>query len=271
MHLRFIWVLLVCLATVQLYAQDVDIYDESHSRMFAEYLTKSSQHDLAISEYERLLFFDSANLKYQLGLVYNMRLAGKGALVSDRLAKIHPDLCDLSADLARERLKSMLLAEIPNPLYLKCNANLPNKDKANYLLASQLISGKFSIDENAVLETKTDLDERLVKLAYQDVPHVNPRLAAIMSAIVPGSGKIYARRWKDGVFALFVVSGFAYQSFSGFQKKGSNSLVGWGFGALGTGYYLGTIYGSYKSAVDFNYSQSEKVKHELKEIVADMD
>ena len=80
----------------------------------------------------------------------------------------------------------------------------------------------------------------------------SPYLAAGMSTIIPGSGKIYTKNWQDGLVALLFVASNAWQAYRGFSKDGIKSTYGWVFGSIGAGFWLGNIYGSYKSAKKFN-------------------
>jgi hypothetical protein len=82
-----------------------------------------------------------------------------------------------------------------------------------------------------------------------------------MSTFIPGSGKIYTKNWQDGLIALLFVASNAWQAYRGFSKDGVKSTYGWVFGSIGAGFWLGNIYGSYKSAQKFN-KQIQKGYHD---------
>lgn len=68
--------------------------------------------------------------------------------------------------------------------------------------------------------------------------------AGLLSAVIPGAGKIYCGRKGDGLYALLVIGLTAWQSYEGFDDDGTESVKGWVLGTLGAGFYLGNIYGS---------------------------
>jgi hypothetical protein len=83
----------------------------------------------------------------------------------------------------------------------------------------------------------------------------SPGLAALFSAVLPGSGKWYTHQRGDGFYALLMISLTGYLSYEGFQTHGIGSFKGWLFGGLSGIFYGGTLYGSYWSAIRFNERQ----------------
>lgn len=80
----------------------------------------------------------------------------------------------------------------------------------------------------------------------------NPLLAATLSTILPGSGRIYADRWGDGIFSMLLISTFTYYSYKYYREE--NYLNSGLFGAVAMGFYCGNIYGSYISVKVYNTS-----------------
>jgi len=78
----------------------------------------------------------------------------------------------------------------------------------------------------------------------KNLPHKSKFLAGLMSAIIPGTGKIYARRTADGLFSLLTIGVTSWQAYDGFRKDRTHSVKGWIYGALSAFFYLGNIYGS---------------------------
>jgi len=76
--------------------------------------------------------------------------------------------------------------------------------------------------------------------------------AGLYSSIIPGAGKIYCNRSADGFYSFLIVGLTAWQAYDGFKDKGLKSSKGWIFGTLGTGFYLGNIYGSIIAAELYN-------------------
>jgi hypothetical protein len=79
-------------------------------------------------------------------------------------------------------------------------------------------------------------------------------LAGAMSAIVPGSGKVYAGRAWDGLYSFLIIGILASQSYEGYRKDGPVSVRCMTFGLLGSVFYAGNIYGSFMAANLYNRS-----------------
>jgi len=89
------------------------------------------------------------------------------------------------------------------------------------------------------------------------LPHRIPLLAALFSAIVPGSGKWYAGKPMDGLYSLLLVGSaatiaYAYED----DHQRAKSAV---FGSLGLFFYLGNIFGSASEAKRFNLRVHENL------------
>jgi len=66
--------------------------------------------------------------------------------------------------------------------------------------------------------------------------------AAILSAIIPGTGKIYSGNYGDGITAFIVTSLLGYITYDNFNA--GNTTKGWIFAGLSSIFYAGNIYGS---------------------------
>jgi TM2 domain-containing membrane protein YozV len=96
-------------------------------------------------------------------------------------------------------------------------------------------------------------EQNTVSLLYDyrfEPPYKSPALAGILSAIIPGSGKMFVGEWGDGLTALVVTSLFAFLAYDNFQAD--HTTRAWIFTGLGTFFYAGNIYGSVASAQIFN-------------------
>ncbi len=78
----------------------------------------------------------------------------------------------------------------------------------------------------------------------------HPLLASLMSAVIPGSGKIYTGAVTDGIFAFLTTGLFTFLAYDNF--KADHTFRGWLFSSLAAGFYAGNVYGSYASAQIFN-------------------
>lgn len=74
----------------------------------------------------------------------------------------------------------------------------------------------------------------------------SPILAALMSAIIPGSGRIYAGRSWDGIFGFMM---FAMPAASAYKARNDEGSFAFGMYVSATAvFYGGEIYGAWRSA-----------------------
>lgn len=87
---------------------------------------------------------------------------------------------------------------------------------------------------------------------YLDMRHrlkiKSPLKAGLMSAILPGSGRIYAGRLKEGLISIVSFFATSYLAYEGFKDDGTSSFKGWLFSSISAFLYIGNIYGSVISA-----------------------
>ncbi len=72
----------------------------------------------------------------------------------------------------------------------------------------------------------------------------SPFLAGVMSAIVPGSGKIYAGKTGEGIAAMIATTGFGLITWENYRKLGIDHVKTIFFGCIFAANYASNIYGS---------------------------
>jgi hypothetical protein len=91
----------------------------------------------------------------------------------------------------------------------------------------------------------------------------SPLIAGLMSAVIPGSGKMYNGQFGQGIMTLVTASIFGFQAFEGFRKNGLNSAPFIAFGSLFTLFHVSNIYGSVVAVRleerNFNNNQNESI------------
>jgi len=90
-------------------------------------------------------------------------------------------------------------------------------------------------------------EERRMQTYYDKLrgfKHRSPVLAGVYSALVPGLGKWYAGKKKQGIAAFLPVIGLAALTYEAYRKDGVKSARFIGFGTLFTIFYVGDIWGS---------------------------
>jgi hypothetical protein len=98
---------------------------------------------------------------------------------------------------------------------------------------------------------------------YDALPNKSPLLAAALSAVVPGLGRVYIGRWQDGLVSFLLVGLSAALSAQGFYEEGSHSVRGWIVGSAGALLYVGNVYGSAVGAVVQRRDAEEALSQDL--------
>ncbi len=236
-----------------------NLFDEEHTSSFANYLYKSSQFKLAADEYERLVFMKPANDTAKLLLLKSYRKSGlidKGIM---RTEELFPDKSKLPSPIFDEYAFMLVSAgKFKKADTLIKFTPLLMQDKRDYLLMNvSLLTKDWKDAKKFYLENGNDSLQSFAPYApiiaeSENLRHRSAGVSMLFSAVVPGTGKAYSSEWKDGLISLVLVGICTYQSYRGFNRDGVSSAYGWIYGSLGFGFYLGNIYGSFKSAKKFN-------------------
>jgi len=120
----------------------------------------------------------------------------------------------------------------------------------------------YSLEENAKNNSFT---ASLMSFAKQGerLPRKSAFLAGLLSAVVPGAGKIYCYRATDGLFSLLTIGLTGWQAYEGFRKDGVNSVKGWIYGTISAFFYLGNIYGSVVAVNIYNQQLENKLLNKV--------
>jgi hypothetical protein len=276
MHIKVISILLLSLLSVFFAKAQED--PKSSDMAFGQYLLLTGQYELAVLEFERLYFQKSEAAGLKNALVETHRLSGN----YDRARKyaqgfsLQRDLSNLEAQHFKKEiiLNSLLMKDfvwIPSVLaeiritsdndleILKYVDNMSLglsilNAKSKWETYHLHISGMEKHHDGLLAQALTD---------WQESPRKSPFVAGALSTFLPGAGKAYAGRWKDGLVSLLFVGANAYSSYRGFSNGGIRSPYGWLFGGLTAGFYLGGIYGSQKAARIYNHELEAKIKSDV--------
>jgi tetratricopeptide (TPR) repeat protein len=118
--------------------------------------------------------------------------------------------------------------------------------------------------ENYPQDARAERVRQTIALLDRDgeVPRKSPAVAGVMSAVVPGSGYMYAGRYGDGVVALIVNGLFIAGTVAAIHQE--NYAVAAIVGGIGLPFYIGNIYGAANAATKWNIG----VRKELREKIA---
>lgn len=263
-------ILITCLGMWALQpASAQNLYDARHSAEFAGFLYQNQQYEPAAREYERLLLLDRDMVPMDK-LLSAYRLSGQTRAGLRRGYAVLPPCDQLNRPVMMEWLKLLIHDPAPDayeqcliasPLFLPGEKLLLN-DVRLFLLNQS--PGKYkclSAGHDPGNVQARLLQEKLN--SYCAASWKSPLLAGSMSAVLPGSGRIYTGDWKNGLVSLLFVGFNAYQSYRGFSRNGIESPGGWIFGALAVGFYAGNIYGSVWSARRYNQAKHQKYTREV--------
>jgi hypothetical protein len=254
---KTVLILFIFIYSTNVFSQD--LYNFENTKKFAEYLAKSGQYDLATREFERLTFMSPENDTLKTSLLSMYRRSGKYEEALIRGKQLYPEPTSMSASSAVEYGRTLLLKSEYEAAksFWETNLKLSWSDKTILSATSDILQDNYK-SANEILKTVKPEEHKLA-INYKDLAEQaialkrkSPALAGVMSAIIPGSGRMYAKDWKDGIVSLFFVGTMAAQSIRGFNKSGVKSTRGWIYGGIGFGFYLGNIYGSLVSAKGYN-------------------
>lgn len=114
-------------------------------------------------------------------------------------------------------------------------------------------------DHHLLLEEKLKLNN--VALKIRDFNPKSPFLAGLMSAVIPGSGKMYAGKIGEGVTALLGLSLLGAITYENYKKAGPDNYKTIIFGSMFTVFYVSNIYGSVYSVKVYRDEFYKSVNH----------
>lgn len=89
----------------------------------------------------------------------------------------------------------------------------------------------------------------------------SPLAAGILSALIPGSGQVYAGRYGDGITSFFLNGLFIAGTVMSVKQE--NYAVAGIVGTIGVPFYVGTIYGAANAATKYNLGIKNDLRRRL--------
>lgn len=250
---------------------------------FGTYLMEQRDYRRAATEFERYLFLNAdrrlPRLRYRVGLCY-FRL---GEL--DRAEHYFTEAYQQAVaaglrDTLRWSLVALYLRQGNGAQLLNLLENSEQKQKnpqwrerfqlyrALYFLQMENWGAVASVlNDTAGASTKKFQNsfKRIRELAEKgsQLHRKSPLKAAVLSAIMPGSGKFYVGRKPDGLYSLFLIAGSALLSYRGYRDHGVAHFETIFFGTTAGVFYLGNVYGSAIAAKLYNQQAKLKLREEI--------
>jgi TM2 domain-containing membrane protein YozV len=254
---------------------------------FADWLVAEGEYVRAAGEYYRYLFYapvtEKDSVLYKIGRCYfQAREYGKAVTVDERLLKEYPQSSrfeDAYYDAAYclFKLGEYNQSSLKIEMYDTMDALSPPfllLDGVNYLLGGDWSRAAAILQQYLVSPTaldKTKAQELLeLTASINSLPSRSPVLAAVFSAFIPGTGKLYAGRTEDGIVSFILVGLCAGMAVYSFLSEGTQSVKAWLYTSVGGIFYLGDIWGSIVAAEQFNSGRREQIDRKVKERVGDL-
>lgn len=252
--------------------QSQNLYDLEHTKKFADYLFTSGQYNLAAEEYERVVFLNPTNESAKLRLIRSYKRNGDIDKGINRMLALHDNSVSqlsvpFSLEFVQMNLKLHNYPAITN--LLDKNSLLPDRFKTNIRLSMHLLDAKWEEAQDLSANNPSEINGKLFAIVEESMAlkYKQPWLGTSLSIILPGSGKVYAGRWKDGIISFIFIAGSAWQAYRGFDKFGTGSAYGWIFGGVSFGFYTGNIFGSWKAVKQYNTGLDVQLQHKAAHII----
>jgi tetratricopeptide (TPR) repeat protein len=247
-----------------------------------DHFSKLENYDAAITEYKRFLFFHPGDTRaaavYQkIGLAYRaqelwqeaismMRNAVSHALSEQEKSKYQLELAvtliaSQNYDLARLELIRLTIRNPSGAVYQRALF----LQAVAYLYQFQWEEAREALRHYTTDEMLDILFDKAVNL-----PQKSPKVAKVLSIILPGTGQIYAGNWRGGLNALALNGAFGFVAVNSVLDRHYVDAVSWTY-FIFQRYYLGNLYRAEKTVREFNEDKSRRaasnILQRLQEIV----
>jgi hypothetical protein len=270
----YLVILLIFILFQDLDAQHFMNYDNTVK--YAEHLYKNRNYKQAALEFERVLVIEPRDTSSILKMAACYRLSHDYQTAKSRINAAFPGLvAEYPEKFAREYFKILFEDQEYRSAcaFLHENKNLGAQDRCIYELGSLIMltdweTARHFASTNFASNTASAsfilLNEAVLhgeKLRYK-----KPAIAAVLSSVLPGSGKIYTGYYKDAVFSFLFISTSALLTWRAFQNNGFDVKSGF-YGLLTCSFYLANIYGSSLSANKYNSVQNRTITDDVQRII----
>lgn len=197
-------------------------------------LRKSNRYLLAVDAgsdlYEQSRFFSAYNYTY--------------------LGQLDSALTLLTSFTPSEAFANLYLFEKAGVELLSRNVTSYRTHTAHIHREDHLIQNELGVLDNIAIE----IDEFESK---------SPWVAGVLSAFVPGLGKIYAGKIGGGISSFLTVGILGALALENYHKDGLNDVKTILFSSMFTLFHIGNIYGSIYAVKDVQHDFNQKVEHRI--------
>jgi TM2 domain-containing membrane protein YozV len=250
-ELLFFFILLTSVNPAQ--TIDFDFSSPTNIRKFADYLFCDRDYLRAAIEYERLISSEVKDtLLFKIALSYSIIGDYPSAI------KYFENIPSPSSYVNEAKLELIKTHYLMNDYYgvrsFYNNTFIKRANKyqleGNKLFNFSYLFTKDELPSKEEFLSPFNLNEKDEVSQYydwkQDPPYKNSTISGMMSAIIPGSGKIYVGEIGDGIVAFITTTVFAFIAYDNFNA--GHNTRGWIWTGIAALFYGGNIYGSVAAA-----------------------
>lgn len=238
-----------------------DIFSVNNSFIYVQHLVKTQEFGLAAEALKMLLSNDTIqknravqdSVRFLIGLNYR-----KSAQFDSAIVYIFP-LHKKNTTFYKEYIQILLLQKRFDFIleHIEKEQLLTEASKELIKLDVFLLQGNWK--KAALQLEKVQIGSMEKVYAYNaivdkglDAPRKKIWLGVLMSAVVPGLGKVYAKQYWEGIFTFSETALFGFGATHVFYQKGTSDVLGWTLAGVAGGFYAGNIYGTIKTIKKYN-------------------
>ena len=250
-----------------------NLLDYDNSLKFARYLKSTMQYNFAMEEYERLNFLWPGDTTINLELVQTYRLNNQFNRLEPSFGLLKKNIFQYhSLKSAKEYLAFSLTCKASPERFSDISSLLKPPERSFYELSYFWVTQRYDsaflyCRENKDLIMVNNPDLYRLTYDFEHEKYKSPALAVIMSAVIPGSGKAYSKRWGDALVSFLFIGTNAYTSYRAFNKKGIKSVNGWIFGSIAFSFYSANLWGSARAAKTYNSQMQKRYQDNAENII----
>ncbi len=234
---------------------------------FADHLYRQRDYLRAAGEYQRYLFsFDSLpgnadSVHFRIGACYRKAGFYQQAIDQYRIVRSLPTSNLMMEAVIQTAFCYYLAGEYDSTMVSLTRPDSTDWNPELWRRAQELLSVNYIMKRDwpaarslvHTMEQNPFTQELISFLAeHEHLPRKNMYTAGLLSAVVPGLGKLYCRRAYDAFSSFSSIAILGWQAYDGFHDDGTSSVKGWIFSVIGGIFYLGNIYGSIVAADLYN-------------------
>ena len=246
------------------------------------HLAAQGNHDAAITEYKRFLFFHPhdprvGEVYYNIGLAYRAQSLWIEAINSLRIATHYAIDRESKSEYQLELAVTLIATQnydLAQLELIKVILRNPSVQRYRRALFLQAVTYIYQFRWEAAREVLRDYttDERLDARfdSVLNMPQKSVKVASILSKIIPGAGHVYAGDWRGGLNAIALNGAFGFLAVDAVLDGHYTDAALW-VGIVFLRYYRGNTFRAEKAVEQFNLQVSrhaaEALLQRLQEIV----